>query len=452
MSLDGRKIGYVLKAFGRTSETFITNEIYLLESLGLSLRLFSIKKLESQQQHGVMSRIRSQVTLLPEADPVNETGFIRWLMITVPRFAGSHFTLFVDRPFQYLVTLIEALYFCFRYRSGRFSPKKVFIKEFLQAGYIAQQARDDGNIEHLHAHFCHGATTVAMFASRLAGIPFSFTAHAKDIYLEELNPGDLLPRKMGRAKFVVTCTEANRRHLDGIKPPNAAVHTIYHGLDASLFSPAEEAGIAVPLILSVGRIVEKKGFDYLVKACSIIRSHGRKFRCLIVGGADKHSETIKRLITDLKMDDVIEMRPAVTQEELKRIYEQASLFALPCLILENGDRDGIPNVLVESMAMKLPVVSTDISGIPELVQNGINGILVPTRNEEKLAEAISALLDDPQLRKRLGEAARTRVLDHFDSGANAIVLKNLFTSLTEQSVRVSTSFNAGSRESEAMTR
>ncbi|MEK7832893.1 MAG: hypothetical protein AAB401_17515, partial [Acidobacteriota bacterium] len=267
------EIAYVLKAFGRTSETFITNEIHLLEKSGVRLKLFSLKKLEAQGQHGVISRIKAELIQLPEASPVNEVGFLKWLCLTLPRFALSHLRLFSQHPVNYLLTFAEALSFCFRFRSRRFVPKKVFIKEFLQAGFIAQKALQAGTIRHLHAHFCHGATTVAMFASRLSGLPFSFTAHAKDIYLTELNPRDLLPLKMSRAKFVATCTGANQRHLDGIRPPQARVHTIYHGLDASLFAPAEpppehlKAETGEPLILAVGRLVEKKGFDYLLKAC-----------------------------------------------------------------------------------------------------------------------------------------------------------------------------------------
>jgi len=426
------EIGYVLKAFGRTSETFITNEIHLLESLGAKLTIFSIKKLESQRRHGVVSRVTSPVIFLPEAAPVNEAGFLKWLCLTLPRFALVHLKLLGLRPLNYLPTLFEALFFCFRYRSRRFVPKKVFVKEFLQAGHIALEAIEAGAIRHLHAHFCHGATTVTMFASRLSGLPFSFTAHAKDIYLGELNPGDLLSLKMSRAKFVVTCAGANRRRLEKLCPPHTPLHTIYHGLDTSLFEPSENARAAsgaerqVPLILSVGRIVEKKGFDYLLKACHRLRRQGRDFKCLIVGGADKHSETVERLICELRLEDIVAVQSSVTQEELKRIYERATVFALPCLVMDIGDRDGIPNVLVEAMAMKLPVVSTDISGIPELVQSGVNGLLVQSRDEVLLAEAIAALLDNPGLRRRLGEAARARVLHSFDSKRNTVFLKNLF--------------------------
>ncbi|MEK7830041.1 MAG: glycosyltransferase, partial [Acidobacteriota bacterium] len=162
------------------------------------------------------------------------------------------------------------------------------------------------------------------------------------------------------------------------------------------------------------------------KACHLLRQQGRSFKCLIVGGADKHSETIARLIRESQLENTVTVQSSVTQEELKQIYARATVFALPCLVLENGDRDGIPNVLVEAMAMQLPVVSTDISGIPELVTSGVNGLLVPSKNESKLAEALASLLGNAELRRRLGAAARRRVLQDFDSTRNTVYLKNLF--------------------------
>lgn len=444
------EIAYVLKAFGRTSETFITNEIHLLETLGLKLTIFSTKRLESQRQHGVVNRITSPVVFLPEAEPVNTTGFLVWLCLTLPRFALVHLKLFSLSPLSYLLTLAEAFRFCVRYRSRRFVPKKVFVKEFLQAGFIAWQALQSGTIRHLHAHFCHGATTVTMFASRLSGLPFSFTAHAKDIYLSELNPRDLLSVKMRRAEFVVTCTGANHRHLETLRPDSTPLRTIYHGLDTSLFEPSGQIRAAneLPLILSVGRIVEKKGFDYLLTACHLLRQQGHKFNCLIVGGADKFSETVTRLIGELQLEDVVTVQASVTQEELKGIYQRATVFALPCVVTDNGDRDGIPNVLVEAMAMRLPVVSTDISGIPELVQSGVNGLLVPPKNETALAEAIATLLDDAGLRQQLGNAARIRVLQSFDSKRNTVFLKNLFA----ECLRAQTVHAASTAKSEVVTR
>lgn len=425
----GPRVAYVLKAFGRTSETFITNEIHLLEQLGLPLRMFSLKKLSGQKKHGALAAIESPVSHLPEVDELSDIGFARWLFRNLPKFAQAHSRVARARPALYAAVLAEALAMCVRYRVHWWSlPRKVFFKEFLQAGWIADRLRDEPEVVHLHAHFCHGATTVTMFAARLAGLPFSFTAHAKDIYLRELNPGNLLPLKMRRAEFVVTCTSANKTHLDAIRPEGAApVHAIYHGLDTDMFAPpVAVAKPHPPRILSVGRFVEKKGFTYLVEACAQLRDRGHEFECVIVGGADAYQARVEKAIADHRLEDFVKLRNAVTQEELRGIYAGSSIFALPCQVLDNGDRDGIPNVLAEAMSMRLAVVSTNISGIPEIVESGRNGILVPPRDSNALANALAELLDEPARRRQLGLAARATILDVFDSRRNTATLADLF--------------------------
>ena len=420
-------IAYVLKGFPRTSETFITNEIHLLETLGINLAIFSIKQLSGQKHHAVVDAIKAPVTYLPQATDLSGENFLRWLIENLLKFSIYQGRLFLKRPIAYLGALLECLSMTVKYRKHWLEwPRSVFIKEFLQAGFIADAVLNAPHIRHLHAHFCHGATTVAMFASRISGVPFSFTAHAKDIYLQELNPRDLLPIKMSRARFSVTCTGANKHHLDKLHD-GAPVHRIYHGLDIDCFQPEPRtASELIPTVLSVGRLVEKKGFDYLVRACALLRDRGVKFRCLIVGGHDKYAEIIQQLITDLDLLDIIKLPGAVTQEELRSIYQNGTVFALPCLIVDNGDRDGIPNVLVEAMAMELPVISTDISGIPELINHQYNGLLVPEKDANAMADAIETLLNDNALRLRLGKAARETVIRHFNSRQTTVALKDLF--------------------------
>lgn len=428
---DRFEIAYIIKEFPRLSETFISNEIYQLEQIGMRLRLFSVKRPGIQKNHGTVDRIKSPIIYLPEASSLSESHFIQWLWVHFPKFTKDHVRLFRLRPRHYLRTLKEAVQMSLRYRTWFFDrPKKVFIKEFLQAGFIALQVIEAGNIRHLHAHFCHGATTIAMFASRLSGIPFSFTAHAKDIYLQKLNPGDLLQIKIKEAEFVVTCTEANRIYLKSLSPESNSVHTIYHGLDTTLFSPEEEKGspLVTPLILSVGRFVEKKGFVHLVRACAILKERGHPFRCRIIGEADEQSPLLKELIGDLGLEKIVSLEEAVTHEALKRIYAECAVFVLPCQIVESGDRDGIPNVLVEAMSMRRPVVSTTISGIPELIEHRRNGLLVPQKDPTELALALETLLKDPDLRTLLGTAARRRVCTHFDSTKTTQALRALFLS------------------------
>jgi glycosyltransferase involved in cell wall biosynthesis len=416
------RVAYILKAYGRTSETFITNEIDLLGQLGLDLRIFSLKSLSGEKRHAALERIQAPVTWLPEAEELSGVKLRAWLRRNAPKFWPDHRALIQRNLFRYIGAFTEALGYSARFR------RKVFLREFLQAGTIARHLLDDPSVQHIHAHFCHGSTTVAMLASRLSGIPFSFTAHAKDIYVEDLNPGDLLQRKIARAEFVVTCTGANKTHLDARLPNGAApVRTIYHGLDTELFRPRlPVTKPVVPRILSVGRFVEKKGFLTLVDACALLRERGLRFTCLLVGGADAHQTAVEQRIRHHGLTGIIEIRNAVTQQQLRNIYDDSSVFALPCQVLDNGDRDGIPNVLAEAMAMRLPVVSTNISGIPELVESGKNGLLVPPRNADALAEALGALIQDPSLGGKLGDEARATILRVFDSRENTRELAKLF--------------------------
>ncbi|MFZ2650307.1 MAG: glycosyltransferase family 4 protein, partial [Burkholderiaceae bacterium] len=314
--------------------------------------------------------------------------------------------------------------------AGRMRLRKVFIKEFLQAGDIADRVLRAGDVGHLHGHFCHGVATITWLASRMTGIGFSFTAHAKDIYQGELNPGRLLERKMGAARFVATCTCANAQVLRVRHERPDEVHAIYHGLDTDWFAPANEPTAArqgeAPLILAVGRFVEKKGFDHLVQACARLRDHGTPFRCVIVGEKGSAFDAIDSLIGVCGLRAQVQLRSAVAQDELRRIYAQASVFALPCQIMEDGDRDGFPNVLAEAMAMGVPVVSTRISGIPEFIDDGVHGLLVEPRDADALAQALQRVIEDDALRQRLARAGRQRICERFDSRRTTVALRDLF--------------------------
>lgn len=433
------EIAYILKGYPRLSETFIANEIHLLEQMGLSLRLYSVKAGERTKVHGVVRRIRAPVNYLPEVGSISACSLPRWLKDNFGAFAGAHAGVLRRRPLGYLRALGSALAMSWRYRNGSLlKPRKVFIKEFVQAGAIAADLLENPGVRHLHGHFCHGATTITWYVSRMTGLPFSFTAHAKDIYQKKLNPGDLLRRKLKAASFVATCTGANHAHLKEVCPDCQVVHTIYHGLDTDCFAPPhdKQACDRPPLVLAVGRFVEKKGFAFLVEACAQLRSEGLSFTCMIVGEKDGDYDRITKMIAEAGLQDVVALKGAVSQEELREIYAGADLFVLPCQVMDDGDRDGIPNVLAEAMAMGIPVVSTAISGIPELVENGRDGLLVPERNSAALAHAMRQLLQSPQRRAELGDRARARICDVFDSHKTTLRLKELFVrAIAEQEAR-----------------
>lgn len=424
------EVAYILKGFPRLSETFIAHEIHLLEIMGMRLRLFVIKPSDETKVHDVVRRIKAPISHLPQLGTLSGNSLWKWLIDNFEAFKAPHRALLAARPLAYVKTLVAALGLAIKHRAHLFAPlRKVFIKEFIQAGSIAAQILESPGIRHLHGHFCHGATTITWFVSQLTGLPFSFTAHAKDIYQVDQNPGDLLERKMHAARFVTTCTSTNHHHLAQLAPKCDHVHTVYHGLDTEYFAPSRQATATsdtLPNILSVGRFVEKKGFEFLIEACAELRNQGVEFRCTLIGERGDQSERIAALVEANRLQDVVDVRNAVTQQELRDIYAQATMFVLPCLVTADGDRDGIPNVLAEAMAMGLPVISTAISGIPELIDEGIDGLLVPERNSSALTEAMHSLIRDDALRARLSRAARAKIVNRFDSRRTTLKLRALF--------------------------
>jgi glycosyltransferase involved in cell wall biosynthesis len=431
-----KAVAYVMNGYPRLSETFITHEIYQLERLGMPLRLFSVKREREVKVHPVVAAIRSPLVYLPDATTLSGTTLLQWLVKNLPLFWRDNAAVALRHPLRYLRTLFSALAMSGRYRprGAGLRLRKVFIKEFLQAGHIAAELLRAGDVGHLHGHFCHGVATITWFASRLTGIPFSFTAHAKDIYQAELNPGDLLERKLGAARFVATCTCANAGVLRARHQRPDEVHAIYHGLDTDYFSPVSSSDKQrMPMILSVGRFVEKKGFDYLIEACAQLKRDGVCFGCVIVGERGDAYDTIRNLIEQHGFGDCIRLRDAVAQDELRDIYRLARVFVLPCQVAADGDRDGFPNVLAEAMALGIPVVSTNISGIPEMIDDGVHGLLVPTRDARALADALRRLLSDDALHARLARGGRQRICEQFDSRFTTAALRDLFLKQLNQS-------------------
>jgi glycosyltransferase involved in cell wall biosynthesis len=260
----------------------------------------------------------------------------------------------------------------------------------------------------------------------ITDLPFSFTAHAKDLYSESLNPAGLLKRKLQAARFAVTCTEANRRYMEALGS-GTPIYRIYHGLNADFARLLAEASSAPtqrdpasPLrLLGVGRLVPKKGFDLFVQACAILRQRGVPVEAVIVGEDGEHSKGIRRQIAELGLDEVVRLTGPMSQADLYQEYQRATVFCLPCRVLDDGDRDGIPNVLVEAMATRLPIVTTAISGIPELITDGVNGLLAPPEDANAIADAVLRLYHEPELADRLSAAAIGTVQSHFD-GEDAV--------------------------------
>jgi glycosyltransferase involved in cell wall biosynthesis len=426
-------VAYVLKAFPRLSETYIHSEIHRLERLGVPLRLFSIQAVEESERgprHPVVDRIRSTPVYLPSVDTVSGVSLVRWLLDNAGPFLVPLARVARRWPGGTARAASAGLAQAFRARARWYlPPRKTCLKEFLQAVALCDHLRGAPEVRHLHAHYAHSPTTVAWLASQITGLPFSFAAHAKDVYSETLNPAGLLGRKLLGARFAVTCTEAGAGHLRRLAP-DAHIHVVYHGLGDDLQRFAERRPAPVLRngtlrMLGVGRLVEKKGFDTLVDACAALRSAGVPFQATIAGPDGPHAHAVRERIARHGLGDEINLAGPMSQEELFGEYARADAFCLPCRIV-GTDRDGIPNVLVEAMACGTPVVSTNISGIPELISDGSNGLLVAPDDPAELARALQRLHEDRDLAVRLGSSARATVLMRFDGDRLAEQLAGLF--------------------------
>ena len=425
------KVAYVLKNFPKLSETFIASEIYRLEQLGVELKLLVIKPVSESTQHAVVAKIKANPHYLPATTSLSETSLAKWLMLHLPDFWRSFFSVCRRNPLGILRAARFGALQSVRARRSFFGlPRKIYLKEFLQASVIAEQIIADKDVNHIHAHFAHGATTVAWMTAMMTDLPFSFTAHAKDIYLESLNPAGLLARKMDAAQFVVTCTEANRSHLQTLS--RTPVHCLYHGLTVDFTDllrsqqPNTHERNGHIRALAVGRLVEKKGLDTFVEACGILRQRKVNFEAVIVGESGDAESKVRRYIDANGLSEHVQLAGAMPQTRLFAEYRRADVFCLPCRILENGDRDGIPNVMVEAMACGVPVITTNVSGIPEVISSGRNGLLVEPDNPTALADSLQRLYVDKALSARLSIAALETVRERFDGEEAARKLAKLF--------------------------
>jgi len=292
------------------------------------------------------------------------------------------------------------------------------IERFTQAGCLARRLEEDG-VTHLHAGFVHSPGSVAWLASAMTGLPFSLASHAKDLYH---SPPALLRKKLSAARVVFTCTRYNITHLKRLAEGEPIhVRHAYHGTDLSRFQFGPYAQSKPPVVLAVARLVEKKGLDTLVRACARLRDRGRDFRCHIIGDGPLR-KPLSDMIRKYKLSRVITLEGSLDQSEVLTWYRRATVFALPCVVTVDGDRDGIPNVLIEAAACGVPLVSTPVSGIPELIEEGVSGLLVPPHEPDELANALDELLRSVVLREKLRVNARARVVKAFDVRRNAVAI------------------------------
>ena len=402
-------LAYILKGYPRISETFISNEILLLEQLGFTLRLFPMRKPREDFSHESVKRITAKVSYLP-------THLFR----NIGQLLVPNMLLALKRPKRYFRALAIA---GSRYLRTR---KIATLKHLFQAGYMTEKfLLREPEISHLHGHFAHSPTSVTMFASILSGLPFSFTAHAKDIYTS--NPAQL-KEKIDKARFVATCTKVNLKYLGDLAGEvTTPIHCVYHGINLDLFQNTETKYVATNpyKLLTVARMTEKKGLPTVYRALAKLRDQGVVFEHNLIGDGDDR-EKVLALIEELQLTDQCKWLGTKTHEEVLKQFKVSDLFVLGCEIAGNGDRDGIPNVLVESVAMGVPALSTTVSAIPEILLHEKTGITVPPSDPDILAESMVRILQDTDLRTTLIDEGRALVNKSFDNKKLAHDLAAIF--------------------------
>ncbi len=401
------RVAFVLKGYPRLSETFIAQEIAALERLGLPILIVSLRHPTDSQVHPIHAEIKAPVVYLPEYLYNDPLRVLRawWRVRRLPGYGAARGQWLRD---------------WWRDRSANRG------RRFGQALVLAAELPAD--VVRLHAHFLHTPASVTRYAAMVRGLPWSGSAHAKDIWT---SPQWELREKLASCDWQVTCTATNRDYLATLAPVGR-VELVYHGLDLQRFAPdpgerAARDGTALddPVVLmSVGRLVEKKGTDILLQALALLPPD-LHWRLDHVGGGPLR-KTLQAQARSLGLSERIQWRGALAQQQVIALYRNADLFALASRIAGDGDRDGLPNVLMEAQSQGVACVATDVSAIHELIVDGQSGLLVPPQDAQALARALESLIRDPQRRLALGTAGRMRVNAAFGLSSNIARLARKF--------------------------
>ncbi len=399
------RVAYLVKMYPRFSETFIVNEILAHEAAGVEVQIVSLRAPVDGRYHEDHARVRAGVTYVPGVE-LKAAQLWQLFHATAARFPTA-WRILSEEP-------------------------ALDIADMCQAMWLAPVLVDRG-VDVVHAHFGSVATTVARLVHRLTGIPYLFTAHAKDIYHESVDAKELRA-KLAAADAIVTVSDFNLDHLHMAFGRDAhRVVRIYNGLPLHRF-PYTPPADRPRRIVAVGRLVEKKGFSVLVDACRILCERSEPFTCDIIGSGQEEA-ALRRQIDTAQLGDRVRLVGPRPQGEVIAAMQQAAAFVAPCIVGKDGNRDGLPTVLIEAMALGTPCVSTDVTGIPELVEDGVTGLLVGQNDAAALAGALQRLLDDAGLRARLAGAARARIERDFDVAQNGAQLRSLYAQIVRSRAR-----------------
>jgi colanic acid/amylovoran biosynthesis glycosyltransferase len=391
-----RQVAYVFERFPSFGQTFCYREVAELERQGMTVQVYSIRRPANEPQQSWDNQIVDRVHYLPE-----EKALVAEVESAVRKQAV---------PSEVRHALQEW---------GRQSD---FLRLY-QAIYIGLRMQQNG-LRHLHAHFAGMAARTAYWVAQFFGIPYSFTAHANDVFA----PRDFvvsLPKLIEAAAAVVTVSDYSARDLKTRFPASAAkVRRIYNGVNLSRFHPPDP-GSGIPAIISIGRLIEKKGFADLINACALLTARRRGFNCEIIGEGPLQ-EALQAQIASADVKGCVRLVGPQTQAEIALRLSHATIFALPCTREADGGMDNLPTVIMEAMAASLPVISTPLGGIPEMVEQDVNGELVPERDPAAICAAMERLISDPERARRLGDRGRLIAQEKFSIETSARALIELF--------------------------
>ncbi len=393
-----RRLVYLVGTYPSLTTTFIDREIRTLRGWGVDVRIIAMRRPPESLPLSA-DQLAEGVAYLT---PIVWRGFLAallWWLARRPLRLASAMLYLLTRPHPTLRARLKTA---------------VHVAEGVYAAWLVRGL----DFHELHAHFADRAATIALVMGRLLDKPYSLSIHAgADIFVNPV----LLPEKIREARHVVTCTRYNKAHLLALIGEDAAgkITCVPHGLELGKYTPIPHVNghsnghaNGRPSILAVGQLAERKGFEQLLMGCDLLRRRGYAFDVHIVGEGPQRAR-LESVATRLGLTDAVTLHGALPHEAVIDRYRRATLFALPCIRTQDGDIDGIPNVLAEAMAMELPVVSTHLSAIPELVDDGVTGLLVPPGDTEALAGALAELIDRPQLSAELGSNGRRAVLATF---------------------------------------
>jgi glycosyltransferase involved in cell wall biosynthesis len=409
---------YLVRSWPRLSQTFIVNEVLAQEQLGTRLELYSLTHSGERLVQPQVAAVDAQVHYLDDDRPGSRRAAL-----------GDHALVARSAPLAYVTTLLFA---ATRPRLTRgyatLSTLGCLAAAVRMSAEVHRARLRGAPFDHLHAHFAHDPALTALLTSRLTGVPYSITAHARDLYQI---PVSSLRTRARDATAVVTCCAANVDYLRSVLPAplHPRLHLIHHGVQVDRFVPAPRTDAGSPVeIVSVGRLVEKKGFDDLLRACAELKNAfpaTASFRLRIYGDGPMRAD-----LTDLRdrlgLQEEVDLVGERDGSEILRAYQRADVFALTPCVTADGDRDGVPNVIVEAMACGLPVVTTDAGGIAEAVRHGVNGLVATPRDVGTLARHLAELVADEPRRRAMGEAGRRMVEERFDVRSAARRLSSVF--------------------------